>query len=312
MTLIQLRAFLAAYELGSFTAAAKRLETSQASISEVISRLEHELRHTLFIRGGRKLIPTAAAVELQVHALQSVTSFDNGTEALKSMSSLDGGVCTFGVLRYGAYYDLADLVQRFHRRYPKVKVRLVGLNSVAVAESVAAGAIEAGLIVLPVDETGLQVKPLFRDEVFYVSAKRDPSRGPVTIEEFAESKLVLYDAFAGWRDPTRRQILERARLKGLKIDPAIEVEHVDAALGLVSTGAADSFVPQAIAKGSGFPQNVKAVPFAPPLYDTVALIQREAAYLSPATRKMAQMAERTLLAKVAPEQIISSRISRAT
>ncbi|MGX1159852.1 hypothetical protein FBY31_1785 [Arthrobacter sp. SLBN-100] len=25
------------------------------------------------------------------------------------------GVCTFGVLRYGAHYDLAYLVQRFHR-----------------------------------------------------------------------------------------------------------------------------------------------------------------------------------------------------
>jgi DNA-binding transcriptional LysR family regulator len=302
MTLIQLRAFLAAYELGSFTAAARRLDTTQASVSELISRLENELSHTLFVRGGRRLVPTAAAVELQVHALQSVTSFDNGTGALKAMSSLDGGVCTFGVLRYGAYYDLADLVQRFHRRYPKVKVRLVGLNSVAVAESVAAGEIEAGLIVLPVDETGLQVRPLFRDEVFYVSAKRDPSRGPMTIEEFAASKLVLYDAFAGWRDPTRRQILERARLKGLKLDPAIEVEHVDAALGLVSTGAADTFVPQAIVNAPGFPRNVKAVPFDAPLYDTIALIQREAAYLSPATRKMAQMAERTLLAKVTPGQ----------
>jgi DNA-binding transcriptional LysR family regulator len=188
-----------------------------------------------------------------------------------------------------------------------VKVRLVGLNSVAVAESVAAGEIEAGLIVLPVDEAGLQVRPLFHDEVFYVSAKRHPSRGPMTIEEFVESKLVLYDAFAGWRDPTRRQILERARLKGLKIDPAIEVEHVDAALGLVSTGAADSFVPQAIVNGSGFPRNVKAVPFTPPLYDTVALIQREAAYLSPATRKMAQMAEGTLLARAALAQNVRAQ-----
>ncbi len=262
------------------------------------------MQHSLFTRGGRRLLPTTAAVELQVHALQSVTSFDNGVEALKSMSSLEGGVCTFGVLRYGAYYDLADLVQRFHRRYPKVKVRLVGLNSLAVAESVASGEIEAGLIVLPVAEAGLQVRPLFRDEVFYVSATRNPSRGPVTIEELAESKLVLYDAFAGWRDPTRRQILERARLKGLKIDAAIEVEHVDTALGLVAAGAADTFVPHAIVSAPGFPKNVHAVPFAEPLFDTIALVQREGAYLSPATRKMAQMAARTLLSKVPPGQDI--------
>ena len=184
MTLAQLRAFLAAYELGSFTAAAGKLETSQAAVSELISRLEHELSHSLFIRGGRRLTPTTAAVELQVHALQSVTSFDNGAEALRSMSALEGGVCTFGVLRYGAYYDLADLVQRFHRRYPKVRVRLVGLNSVAVAESVASGEIEAGLIVLPVAEAGLQVRPLFRDQVLSVSATRHPSRGPAAGRRF--------------------------------------------------------------------------------------------------------------------------------
>ncbi|MDQ0755335.1 LysR family transcriptional regulator [Arthrobacter sp. B3I4] len=306
MTLAQLRAFLAAYELGSFTAAAGKLKTSQAAVSELIIRLEHELDHNLFIRGGRRLIPTAAAVELQVHALQSVTSFDNGTEALRSMSALEGGVCTFGVLRYGAYYDLADLVQRFHRRYPKVRVRLVGLNSVAVAESVASGEIEAGLIVLPVSETGLAVKPLFRDQVFFVSATRDAARGPMTIEELVESKLVLYDAFAGWRDPTRRQILERAHLRGLKVDPAIEVEHVDTALGLVAAGAADTFVSEAIVKGQGFPRNVHTVPFAEPLFDTIALIQREGAYLSPATRKMAQMAARTLLAKARAGQDAST------
>ena len=99
------------------------------------------------------------------------------------------------------------------------------------------------------------------------------------------------------RDQGRRHHVGR-----VKIDPAIEVEHVDTALGLVAAGAADTIVPQAIVSGPGFPKNIKAVPFAEPLYDTIALIQREAAYLSPATRKMAQMAERTLLAKVAPEQ----------
>jgi DNA-binding transcriptional LysR family regulator len=302
MTLTQFRAFLAAYEVGSFTAAAVKLETSQASVSELITRLEQEVGLSLFTRGSRRLIPTTAAVELRQHAQQSVDSFDNGLEAMRAMTSLEGGVCMFGVLRNAGYYDLADLVQRFHKRYPNVKVRLVGLNSALVAESVSRGEIEAGLVVLPIVETGLTVKPLFRDEVLYASTKRNPKRGPMTIEEMARSKLVLYDAYAGWRDPTRKQILERARLKGLKIDPAIEVEHVETALNLVSTGAADTIVCKAIAEGMTFPSNIRTVPFADPLYDTIALVHREASYLSPATRKIAQLAEQTLLSKVRPGQ----------
>ncbi|MET3923705.1 LysR family transcriptional regulator [Arthrobacter sp. UYEF20] len=304
MTLTQLRAFLAAYDLGSFTAAAGRLEISQASVSELIGRLEQEIGLSLFSRGGRRLIPTNAAVELRDHAKQSVTSFDNGIQALHSISSLEGGVCTFGVLRNAGYYDLSDLVQRFHKRYPKVKVRLVGLNSALVAESVANGEIEAGLVVLPVLERGLVVKPLFRDEVLYASTTRSPRRGPMTIEEFAESKIILYDAYAGWNDPTRKQIQERAQLLGLKIDPDIEVEHVETALSLVATGAADTIVSRTIAEAPTFPSNIKTVPFKEPLYDTLALVQREASYLSPATRKIAELAERTLLAKVAPGQKI--------
>ena len=298
MTIAQLRAFLAAYDLGSFTAAAAKLETSQASVSELIARLEEEVGLILFTRGGRRLLPTTAAAELREHARQSVSSLDNGIQALRSMTSLEGGVCTFGVLRNAAYYDLSDLVQRFHKRYPHVRVRLVGLNSAIVADSIARGEIEAGLVVLPVMETGLVVKPLFKDEVLYASATRDPRKGPMTIEEMAVTKLVLYDAYAGWKDPTRRQILEQAQLAGLKIDPAIEVEHVETALNLVRTGAADSIVCRTIAEGTAFPRNVRTVPFAEPLYDTIALVQRESSYLSPATQKIAQLAERILLAKV--------------
>src|SRR4029450_792576 len=47
----------------------------------------------------------------------------NGVETIAAIHSLEGGTCTFGVLRNAAYYDLSDLVQRFHRRHPLVKGR---------------------------------------------------------------------------------------------------------------------------------------------------------------------------------------------
>lgn len=298
MTLTQLKAFLAALEFGSFTAAAIELDTTQASVSELVARLERELGLKLFTRGARRLVPTAAALELREHAVQAVSAISNGVDAIHSLTALEGGTCTFGVLRNAAYYDLSDLVQRFHALHPRVKVRLVGLNSALVAESIAAGEIEAGLLVLPILEDGLEVKPLFRDEVLYASAHRGPQDGPVTIDEMAQAKLVLYDAYAGWSDPTRRQVMERARLRGLTIEPAIEVEHVETALGLVASGAADTIVCRTIAEGPAFPTGIRVTPMAEPMYDTIALVSREGAYLSPATRRIAQLAESMLLAKV--------------
>ena len=298
MTITQLKAFLAALEFGSFTAAAVELDSTQASVSELVARLERELGTRLFTRGPRRLVPTAAAEALRAHAEQAVGAIDSGVDTIRAINALEGGTCTFGVLRNAAYYDLSDLVQRFHRRHPRVKVRLVGLNSALVAESIVRGEIEAGLLVLPVEESGLTITPLFRDEVLYASTRRSPERGPVTIEEVAQAKLVLYDAYAGWTDPTRRQLLERARLRGLTIDPAIEVEHVETALSLVATGAADTIVSRTIAESATFPPGIDVSPFTEPLYDTIALVHRDGAYLSPATRRIADLARETLLSKV--------------
>ncbi len=283
---------------GSFTAAAAEIDSTQASVSELVARLERELGLPLFTRGGRRLVPTAAARELRPHALRAVAAIGDGLGAVSALRSLDGGTCTFGVLRNAAYYDLSDLVETFHLRHPNVRVRLVGLNSALVGESVAKGEIEAGLVVLPIDATGLSVTPLFRDEVVYASASRSADGPPVEIEEVAAAKLVLYDAFAGWEDPTRRQLLERARARGLTLDPAIEVEHVETALGLVAAGAADSIVSRTIAESETFPDGIRTFPFAEPLYDTIALVQREGVMISPATQRLAELAQRMLLERV--------------
>jgi DNA-binding transcriptional LysR family regulator len=294
MTITQLTAFLAALEKGSFTAAADELDLTQASVSELVARLERELGVALFTRGGRRLIPTEAAVELRPHAAQAVSAVRNGIDTIHALTSLEGGTCTFGVLRNAAYYALADLVETFHSRHPNVRVRLIGINSALVARSIAQGEVEAGLLVLPIDEEGLEVRPLFRDEVLYASTTRSRDSGPVTMQELAEAKLVLYDAFAGWSDPTRRQLLERARVQGLSIDPAIEVEHVETAMNLVAAGTADTIVSRTIAESAAFPEGVRTWPFAEPVFDTIALVQREGVLLSPATLQLAGIAERML------------------
>lgn len=294
---MQLRAFLAATRTGSFTAAALELELAQASVSELVRRLEDAFAVPLFIRSGRRLALTAAGSELLPHAEQAVGAADHGAWALRSLNSLAGGVATFGLLRNADYYLLSELVQQFHERYPNVRARLVGLNSVEVAAAVTSGALEAGLVVLPIDDDGLRVTPLLRDEVVYVSADPDRLTAPVTTADLAAARLILYDAHYGWKDPTRRQLAERAQLAGVRLEALIEVEHVEAALGLVARGIGDTFVCSAVARSAAFPPELGTVAFAEPLFDTIALLVREAGVLSPATSELARLAQEMLLTK---------------
>ncbi|KMO67747.1 LysR family transcriptional regulator [Mycolicibacterium chlorophenolicum] len=294
MTLNQLRAFLEAERLGSFTAAADELAIAQASVSELVRRLEDELDTQLFVRGSRRLTLTAAGQELLPYAQQVVQAVDGGVHAVRALGSLGGGTATFGMPRNADYYLLSSLVQTFHKRYPAVRVRLVGQNSAETAAAIQAGEIEAGILILPIDDEELTVRPLLRDEVFYVSADASHTAAPVTIEQFAAADLVLYDAHYGWKDPTRRQLAERAQLAGLRVEPLIEIEHVESALRLVAAGIGDTIASGAVIDSDAFPPGLHTVPFAEPLFDIIALARHRVRPLSNATREFARLAEDTI------------------
>jgi DNA-binding transcriptional LysR family regulator len=311
LTIAQLRAFLVAAKAGSFTAAATELSIAQASMSELIRRIEDDHGVALF-RRGRQLTLTAAGTELLPYAEQAVAAADLGSQALQSLRALDGGVATFGLLRNADHYLLSDLVSEFHRQHPQVRVRLVGLNSVEVAAAVAGGELEAGLVVLPIDDDGLTVTPLLRDEVLYASVLPDRLAEPMTTVRLSESPLILYDAHYGWSDPTRRQLAERAQLAGVKIEPMIEVEHVELALDLVARGVGDTIVARAVADSRLCPPGIGTVAFDPPLWDTVALIQRRAAVLSPATMAIANLAQQMLLGPASDQRPSQLRSAEAT
>jgi DNA-binding transcriptional LysR family regulator len=290
MSLVQLRVFLAAARLGSFTAAAAAMHMAQPSVSEFIRRLEDAYATLLFVRGGRRLVLTAAGEALLPLAEQTVAAADEADRTLKALTSLSGGTASFGLLRNAKYYALESLVTRFHRLHPDVRLRVTGLNSVEVAGAVASGELEAGLVVLPIDDEGLVVTPLRRDEVLYASADPERLRVPPTVHDLAGRPLVLYDAHYGWRDPTRRQVADRARLAAVHLDVVAEVEQVESALALVAAGVGDTFVSRAVADSGAVPPGIGFVSFAEPLYDTVALVRRASAALSPATAELVRLA----------------------
>src|SRR5277367_2885309 len=67
LNLDQLETFAAVVELGSFSAAAARLNLTQPAISFQIRQLERRLGLRLIERTGRKAQPTAAGLDLLPH-----------------------------------------------------------------------------------------------------------------------------------------------------------------------------------------------------------------------------------------------------
>ncbi|KAM9865765.1 HTH-type transcriptional regulator CynR [Leucobacter aridicollis] len=286
MTITQLRAFVYAAEHGSFTSAATRLGVSQPTISALIRKLEEHHELPLFIRTGRKLALTAAGSELLGWARQIVETAELADEALVELRGIQRGSISLGVLRNANFYFLPDMVERFHRRRPNVNLRLFGQNSFEVVEGVRNGQLEAGIVVLPVPDEELEVFPLVQDEVLWASIHPERVAAPVSIEQIVSNPVVLYDASYSWNDPTRRQLSERAQERGLRLQPRLEVEYLEAALELVKRGLGDTMVSRAVTQNVNFPPEIHVASFDTPLYDTIAVIRRRNSVYSPAIREL--------------------------
>ena len=286
MSLQQIRCFCAALELGSFTAAAEALRVSQPAVAEQIRKLEHALGTDLFVRAGRGVVATEAGHVFAEHAARSLRAVEDATDSVSELSALRGGTVAVGTFGEPSAWRIDELVTAFLRRHPHVSVRLIGLNSSAIADLVRRGELEAGVVLLPIDDHKLCVRPIVRDEVLYVSAHPERTRQPATIEQLAATPLVFYDAQSADNDPIRRQLAERAQALGVRLQPKVEVELKDIALRLVAAGIGDTYLPSAYTHTCYYPDGLSTAPFTPALYDTFAIITRPTARLSAGVRQL--------------------------
>jgi DNA-binding transcriptional LysR family regulator len=233
---------------------------------------------------------------LQPHAERTLAAAEDAVESVKEVRTLTGGTMSFGTFGSAHHYLLGGLIQDFRRRYPDVRVRVVGQNSAEVADAVRDGGLEAGLIALPIDDRGLEVRVSIREENHYVSASPQRTAEPKTIEDLAVAPLILYDARWGPVDPMRRQLSERAQRAGVRVEPQIEVEYITAALDLAARRLGDTIADPSVLVTRGYARKLTTVSLDPPLYDTYAFITRRNAHLSPATRVFMQLAEKRLAA----------------
>ena len=190
-SLHQLRCFLATYEHGSLTAAAEELGYAQPSLSEQVRSLEKSLGVTLFRRVGRGMVPTTVADTFRPHAEATLAAADEARRAVASVRALETGTIRFGMFGTARLYAGAALIADVLERHPGVRVELIGQNSTDVQEQLRRGRLEAAMIAVPVASEGLEVRPVARDELVYISADPERLRTPVTAQRLSRSSLVM-------------------------------------------------------------------------------------------------------------------------
>jgi len=122
MTLRQLEVFLAVAREKSFSRTAKRIHSSQPTLSEHISELEGELGRKLFFRRGRvrEVTMTEAGRVFERYAASAVSAVEGARQALVDLDGLGHGSLLIGASTTPGLYVMSGIVGAFRAKYPGV------------------------------------------------------------------------------------------------------------------------------------------------------------------------------------------------
>ena len=159
LNLDYLRTFVDVIELGSFSAAAERLNLSQPAVSLQIRQLEKRVGVSLIERVGRKARPTAAGSELLDHARQIDTVV---AAALDGMARHAKGV--MGRLRLGTgatacIFLLPPVLRDLRQRFPTLEITVSTGNTADIVKAVEENTIDIGLVTMPAPAACLKSPP---------------------------------------------------------------------------------------------------------------------------------------------------------
>jgi len=249
MDIHQLELFLAVMDSPSMTRAAEKIHLSPGAVSLQLHNLAGELHTELFVRRGKRLIPTPAALRLAERAKEVVKlmghiqqEFENDLSQDVRPFHLATGVTTL-------IYQLGRPLRQLRKRYPNAEIRV----TVGVTEEMIAGLLDRrfdlALISLPVAENNLNLIPLFDEELLIVrpSTKKVGSGHVSSLRpsELNNAPFLLYP-----RRSNIRQIIDRF-FKEIGVTPHVvmEADDTEAIKRLVESGFGHSVLPEHALRG---------------------------------------------------------------
>jgi DNA-binding transcriptional LysR family regulator len=207
MELDQLRTFLLAAELQSFTPAARRLSFSQSAISQQIRDLEDRLGVRLFERHSRSVSLTPAGEILRPRARQILQEVEQATEALSEFRGLPQGVVRIAASTSPGIYLLPHALGRFSADYPGVRASLQVPGPDELVHLLQQGDLDLAVVeenLLPARVFGWEKLPALEDEIVLIGPPDHPlvGKGTLSPEILVENAMIMRPA----ENPTRQVI----------------------------------------------------------------------------------------------------------
>src|SRR5215467_14909409 len=174
----QLEIFLAVLDSPTMTKAAERVHLSTAAVSVQMRSLADELGADLFVRSGKKLLPTAAARRLEEQARRVVTEIRSIKESFDNHDALkDTRAFHFASGATTLIYRLAEPLRSLRAKFPNIDLRVSVLATEEMVSGILDGQFDLALISLPVLHQRLRIVPIFEEELLVLAPSSKQARG---------------------------------------------------------------------------------------------------------------------------------------
>ena len=262
---------LCVIDAGSFTAAARRLDYAQSTVSRMVADLEAEWGVRLLERSRAGVKPTADCEKL----LPSIRLFcSQGCDLATRIDDLHGEVA--GMLRIGtissvATHWLPKATAAFSSLYPDVTYELLLGNYTEIESWIKSGRVDCGFVRLPCTD-GLETMALAEDELFTVFPKDHPlvEKKSITAKDLCKYPFL---SLSENDDVEDAGIFAKAG-----VEPDIRVTTWDdySVMAMVEAGLGISVLPGLILKR--IPYEVELRPLRPKAHRTLAYAMRGSGY----------------------------------
>ncbi|TDS82282.1 LysR family transcriptional regulator [Comamonas sp. JUb58] len=261
MNLQQIETFVAVAETGSFSKAAMLSNTAQPALSRQVRALEMELRETLLIRTGRGVTLTEAGRRLLEHSHAILQHVAQAKEDLGCERDEPVGRIVVGLPPSLARRLTLPLIDAFSRQMPKARVAIVEGLSVQMAEWLASGRMDLGLVYSPEPQPHIETAPVLQERLCLV--------GPVCAlgdrSSLAFGDLSAFPLIMPQYGQIFRKLMEaQARLSQVKLNVVWEVSSVPAILDLVRGGYGYAALTQSALDGQELGAQLAVAPIEAP------------------------------------------------
>lgn len=194
MKLQQLIYFRAAYRCETMSEASRELHISQPSVSLAIQELEREFETALFLRTGKKLIPTPEGEHLYELAGQLLEHTENIKKSMKEFSSPRNTI-RLGLTPMIDSLFFTKAIKQVMFAQPEIQLVIDEQGSERLAELIRINAIDCAIITHtePISKEFLSI-PLANLEVTYCVHRDNPiAQSPVAdMRRVADERLILF------------------------------------------------------------------------------------------------------------------------